>query len=408
MRLRQNMLWMLCGNGTFAAFQWLYLICTAHIYGPEAAGYYALALAIIYPAFALLNLQLRRLQVTDRESQIPYAAYAFYAAVSGVVAFLAALAIFFAMESPGIELCLIFVALGSAKFVEYMSETCYGHLQYSELMMPIARSLFMRNSCGFALFFGMALFGLPLSYAVFAIPSAWAVVYFLHDLKQVKSVDRWPRLSKDLSGHLKTIIRTGLPLGGLIFLNQLYITAPRVLLVELSSVTALGYFAPIASLITLGSLFIGSANGAALPRLSRFHANGDIRSFVLLAVKLCLLTVAVGSGAIALAWFAGDLIVAAIFDKPHPDAQKTLLVTMVAGAFWYLGGATGTVLTASRSFGAQLQTSVVLLIVVSGFGIALIPVYGMLGAAYALVAGAATKFLLQLGVIVVRHARTAS
>jgi len=81
---------------------------------------------------------------------------------------------------------------------------------------------------------------------------------------------------------------------------------------------------------------------------------------------------------------------------------------MVAGAFWYLGGATGTVLTASRSFGAQLQTSVVLLIVVSGFGIALIPVYGMLGAAYALVAGAATKFLLQLGVIGVRHARTAS
>ncbi|MBV8827615.1 MAG: hypothetical protein JO108_00145, partial [Acidobacteriaceae bacterium] len=63
--LKRNAAWVLAGNGTYAACQWMQVAVLAHAGTSRDVGRYALAFAIATPIFMLANLQLRSIQATD-------------------------------------------------------------------------------------------------------------------------------------------------------------------------------------------------------------------------------------------------------------------------------------------------------------------------------------------------------
>ena len=280
MRLRHNMVWMLLGNSSFAAFQWLYLISIARFAGAESAGAYALCLAFIYPSFALFNLQLARLQITDREKKITFSSYAFFALLSGLIAIAIAFLLFHYVRDPIGTMSAMFLILASAKLVETLSDVCYGALQHDEQMRPVAISMGMRGAFAFAAFFMLLLKDVEIEKCLLMLPICWAAVFVLYDVRKVQWNSRFKLGDALTAGPIVQILTIGAPLGALFFFNQLYIIVPRISLESMQGLAALGYFAPLASLITLGALCTGAANSAALPRLSKFHADTNTERFM--------------------------------------------------------------------------------------------------------------------------------
>lgn len=390
---------MLLGHLIFAAAQWLYLITVSSQRGVEAAGSYALCQAIIYPVFALCNLQLRRLQVTDTEQATPFSSYFSFALLSGGAAFIISNIIFAASGSRSEDASLLFVTLAAAKVIEALSDACYGNLQRNEHMRPIAFSLMLRNVLGYAGFVSLITAGYPIWQVAIAIPAGWVAVFLLHDIRHVPVSLTPTKPFGTLPTDLLAIFRAGLPLGGLIFFNQLFLSTPRIALEHYSGLAALGTFAPLASFITLGGLVVNAANSAALPRLSNMNHAGNRRSFVRLTAKLIAVAATLGFAGVLFVAVFGEHILGLVFDSPPPDANASFILIMIAATFWYMAGASGAALTAIRQFHVQMKISILVFALTGLFSIFAIPEYGVTAAAYALIVGAFIKLSMQVFIV---------
>lgn len=395
MRLRTNIGWMLVGNSIFAACQWLYLITLSKISGTQSAGEYALCLAFIYPIFAISNMQLRRLQATDQEKKIPFYSYLIFSMLGGTVATIVCYSLFVSFEDRPKELIFTFLVLASAKYIETLSDACYGNMQQRENMRSIAISLIIRNVLALPIFICLIYYGYDVWKACLVIPLTWLFVFTIIDFRNVKPMlNEIPAISR-IAENLRTIVIVGLPLTLVIFVNQLYLSTPRITLEHYFGINMLGLFAPIASLITLGSIVANSIGSASLPRLSKHYHTGAIKDYFRLGLRLIALTAAVGGGGIVIALCFPSLINRVLFNSHSAQADSLLCLVMIAGCFWYLSAATGTLLTAARFFRAQLYISLAMLAGAAIMSLQFVPSHGVIGAAGALIVGAAIKFALQ-------------
>lgn len=396
MQLRINIGWMLIGNSAFAACQWLFLIILSKYYGSHAAGAYALSQAFIYPVFAITNMQIARLQATEAENGMPFRPYFLFSFVSSFLGSILAISLFLLTGHRTRETLLVFVILTLAKCLDTLSDACYGDLLRREFMRPIAISLSIRNSLALVCFVSMILIEAPLWLVCITIPMSWLLVFILFDLRLAL-----PKLLKHqstllTSSQLMTIVRLGLPLTGVIFLNQLFLSAPRVTLEHFHGLDALGFFAPLASLITLGGLIVNATSSALLPRFSRLYKARNYHDFNRLAIVFLLAVTALGSAIVFLGYKFGMDLNKLLFSESTYENHQVLILISIAAMFWYLSAATGTFLTAARVFKFQLYVSIALIIVTGMTALLLIPSYAAIGASYALIAGSVVKFICQL------------
>jgi len=398
-RLKRNISWLLLGTSVFAFFQWLYLISIARVLGPEAAGSYALCQSLIYPIFALCNLQIRRLIITDLSERISIPSYVFFAILSSTVAGALAITVFLASGDRDLELILLFHVLAAAKGVEALFDVSYGYQQRIERMPPVAVSLLLRNTPAFPVFLILLLAGMKLWHAAIAIPATWILTLLAFDARRVRlnvSQEHFrPNANWTPIKDSFQIAHTGVPLGLVIFFNQLHVSVPRLALDWKADLTTLGIFAPIASLITVGALLSSAANNAALPRLTRYHRSSNVGGFVLLTQKLVALAAMLGATALTVGTIFAESIIDFLLGTVPVGADSVLAVVMVAGMLWYMSAATGTALTATRAFSLQLGVAVITVITTTVISLLLVPKWGALGAASGLAGGALVKFVVQ-------------
>ncbi|MFT4564134.1 MAG: O-antigen/teichoic acid export membrane protein [Gammaproteobacteria bacterium] len=407
MKLRVNIGWMILGNGTFAGFQWLYLVTVARLCGLEDAGAYALCQSVIYPVFAFCNLNLRQLQVTHRGEHVfsIYFRFASLSALAATVVSLIAFSLLIDVEVHGLPL---FAPLCAASIVAALSDACYGHMQSKENMQSIAVSLILRNSIAFPIFGAMIYSGLPLWHAAFSIPIVWLSVLLVHD---IYAVNERPSILLSLrlfdKRHLG-IIRYGLPMGGLIFFNQLYLNSPRLVLEHYSGLAAVGQYAPIASLIALGAFVVNAVTNSALPRLVNLHQANNVNGFYNLSLKLLALACAIGMSGLVVGTLFRQELLSAIFGDLHPGSEEILIIVLTASLFWYLSAASGTCLTATRSFSSQFRISIIVFVATIGACLVAIEKFGAIGAACALALGACVKFTIQTILVIRQHRKRLS
>lgn len=375
------------GNALFAASQWAVLSLIAKLGGNEMLGQYALAVAVATPISLFSHLNLRAVLATDVGHTHPFGDYLAVRLATtglGLAAIVAvALGCSYAWPAPAVIL-LLGLTLG----LDNLSDIYYGLMQRRERMDQIAWSMMARGLLSMTALGAVLWRTGSLLAAVGALAAGRLAVLLLYDRPVATRGESLARTGRRTQAG---IFRLALPLGVVLMLASLSANLPRYAIEARLGTAALGWFAAVASFMTVGSTVINALGQAATPRLARCFGSADRRSFARLAWRLCALACLLGAAGVAAALVIGGPVLALVY-RPAYAAHAGLLVwAMAAAVATYVAGMLGYVITAARAFAAQAP----LLVVVAGAsGVAswlLVPRMGLQGAVLALAAAAVTQ-----------------
>ena len=403
--LTKNIGWTFVGNTVYAACQLGVLMVLAKLTSPEGVGQFALAIAIAGPVFALANLNLRSVLMTDVRGETPFAEYLALRLVSSSLAIVSVAAIA-AMASTNPSTAIIICIYGFAKFFESMSDCMYGLLQRREHMKTISQSLILRSLSAVVLMTIILILTESVILGTVAYLVSWSSIFILFDASKARALQRSDTGSGSLRPRFRAASMTALfvfalPLGILTALNLLSINIPRYVVVGELGEAKLGYFVAIAAFITAGSTVVSAMTQSATPRLARYFVESQ-RQFVKLLGKVIVIALVVGFAGIVAAWAIGPLVLSILYTSAYAAYYDLFVWIMVSAAILYLSSVTGSAITAARSFRSQAALAAVATAAVLVASLFLVTTHGLNGAAMAMCCGFALKLLGEVGILFTR------
>ncbi|MDJ0734638.1 MAG: oligosaccharide flippase family protein [Nostocaceae cyanobacterium] len=403
--LRRNFSWTFLGNAIYAGCQWGMLVVLAKLGSPEMVGKFTLGLAITAPVIMFTNLQLRTVQATDAKQQYLFSDYLGLRLLSTSLG-LVVIAVISLISGYAWKTSLIILLVGLAKAFESISDVFYGLIQQHERMDRMAMSLMIKGPLSL-LFLGMGVYiSGNLVWGVLGLVCAWAVVLVGYDIgsgiyilssSNLQSRRLYPRW------HLKTLsqlVWLALPMGFVMMLISLNTDIPRYIIAGYLGERELGIFAAIAYLMVAGNMIVNALGQSASPRLAKYYAAGNRVAFRTLLVKLVGVGAFLGGMAILLAMVAGRQILTLVYRPEYAQQANLFVWLMVAAGIGYVASFLGYGMTAARYFRIQMP----LFTAVTGTSalacLWLIPIWGLQGAAIALILAAIVQVGFSLGVIV--------
>ncbi len=397
--LSANFSWMLVGMATYAACQWSCLIVLAKFGSPQAVGQFALGLAVTAPLFMLANLKLRNVQATDSQRQFQYVDYFRLRLATTLIAVLALTGIVWsAGYASGITWLIL--AIGAGRAFDAVNDIRYGLLQQSERMERVAWAMMINGILSLSLLWaGLLLTGQVLYGAI-----GWAAgtgltsgfTWLLIARQRPATASRQPAHGFATLARLCVL---ALPLGMVMMLVSLTTNIPRYFVEAELGVAALGMFAATAYLIDAGKMVVLALGHSASPRLAKSFANGDLKAFRILLLKLVGIGALGGFIGVILSWTIGAQILRLLYRPEYADHVPLLIamsfVAMIVFSCSFLGDA----MIAARCFRIQVPLLVVVVGVTSLGCWMLVPRYQLLGAVYSLGAGYACHFIGSIAII---------
>lgn len=390
--LRRNFVWTLGGNLVYASSQWVALVLLVKLGSAVIVGRYTYALAVAVPVALFFNLQLRALQATDTQNQYSLGDYiglrlGTVAAALGITAVISVAP----GHSSAVAAAVLLVAV--AKSFESYSDILYGLMQKNERLDLIAKSQMLRGTLSVCAVAAVLMTTHSLSLALLVVAAAWLGLAAFFDVPNARRLlrpagDR-PHLTPAWRPATMTRLgRLALPLGITSVLASLYATVPRYFVVGFKGEAALGYFAALVYFPLAGRTIVEALGQSALPRLAHYHAHAP-PLYRRLVIILVALATALGVAGVLVAAVAGRQIVSVLYDPEYAGHADVLILLMIAGGIEYVASILGIAMTAARRFTGIL--------VGLGAGVAsevvaawtLVPRYGDLGAAWALLIGSA-------------------
>ena len=360
-------------------------------------GRYSLAAAVATPLFMFANMQLAVVQATDTGRTYAFSEYRWTRCLTSTLAFLA-VAIIGLLVYEG-ERSLAVAAFGLLRAVESLSDVHYGLFQQRERMDLVARSLILRGplSLAFLALSIAATRSVVISVASVALASALTLLLFDRvsarsivacQASPVSSSNPGRAGGRPVWGRLASLVGMALPLGLVMMMVSLETNVPRLIIGNRGGEGLLGVFVVVLSLAVAGGTIMGSLAQAALPRLARFYAAGQHSEFKAGLSQLLGVAGLVGLLGLAVAAVFGREILTLIFTAEYAEHQRLLILLMGAAAIQFVSTALGAGVSAMRCFAVQLWIHV-------GDVVFLVPAcwvlfdrFGLLGAAWGVLAGA--------------------
>jgi O-antigen/teichoic acid export membrane protein len=383
--VRNNFLWVLAGNTTYAASQWIMLILLTKLCAPEVVGQFSLGLALTAPIILLANMQLRSVQATDATGRYSFADYFTVRTVAVIIA-LAMIASIAHFGGYHASFSQVILALGLARAAECFSEVFIASFQRHERMDLVSYSLLLKSTLSLLAFGTVIYFTRSLVAAVWSLGAAWAAVLFLFDLPlgrrfAVQNGDhRW---FSPLS-HWRSLAWMALPLGVASMLKTFEMSVPRYFIERHWGERELGLFAASASLTLIGIQVITALGQSATPRLADLQARGERKRFVALAVKLLTAGLTVGLAGLTVTFLLGRELLGLLYTADYAAHYAILLWIMAAAALGYLHSLLGTCLNALRVFRFRFPVHVVALTLLGAGCLYLGPSHGLRGITWAI------------------------
>jgi O-antigen/teichoic acid export membrane protein len=185
-----------------------------------------------------------------------------------------------------------------------------------------------------------------------------------------------------------------LPLGITTLLISLTTNIPRYFIAQYTGERGLGIFAAISYLATAGTAITAALGQSASPRLAKQYAAGERHQFLMLLLKLTLIGLLLGCAGVIAALAAGKPILTLLY-QPEYAAQNAVFVWIMVGAgVSYIASFGGYGLTSARFFKIQPIIFAVCTLSVGLLCALLIPLYGLLGAAWAILITTIIQLLL--------------
>jgi O-antigen/teichoic acid export membrane protein len=355
--LRRNFAWTLAGNVVYAGCQWGMLIVLAKLTSPEMVGQFALALAITAPVFMFSSLQLRIVQATDAAHEYRFEEYFSLRLICTGVACLAVLAINLIL-GYGVSLGSVIMVVALAKGTESISDVLYGLLQQRERLIVISRSMMIKGVLSLvSLALAVYITRSVLSGAI-ALAVAWMVVLLGYDIPRALTIvtrsqfrPRWNR------SRLLRLTWLTVPMGLVTMLISLNTNIPRYFIEKMLGQRQLGIFAAMAYLMQVGAMVTNAVGNVVIPRLAKYHAEGESAAFGSLLAKLIYLALGLGAASILVAYYFGHRLLTILYRPEYAQYSNVFTVLMVAAAVSYVGGFLGTAVSSIRCFVGQLPVT---------------------------------------------------
>jgi O-antigen/teichoic acid export membrane protein len=411
--LRQNFSWSLVGNVIYAATQGGILVALAHFGTPETVGQFALGLAITAPIIMFSNLQLRSVLATDAKRTHPFSHYLILRTSTTGLALLVIAGVVYigGFQSTA---ALVIVLVGLAKALESMSDVYYGLLQQHERMDRIAQSLILRGLLSLVAVVAVLYATGSLAAAVLGMAAVWAAVLALFDapsgLRLLKQHTEFGATEKafpyaPLTKQIAKLALTALPLGFVVLLISLSTNIPSYFIQGHLGTWELGIFAALAYLMVAGNTVVGALGQSASPRLAQLYAAGNTTAFRNLLGKLVAIGVGLGGGGVLVAALLGEPLLRLLYGVEFAAFSTLLVWLMIAAALAYVASFMGYGMTAARLFHIQVPVFVLVSLSTLIWCLFLVPAYGLLGGAWALMIGASVQLIASTAVNVWALAR---
>ncbi len=365
----------------------------------------------------LANLQLRAIQATDARREFAFGEYLALRLVTSPLAFLAIASIAL-IAGYSRETALVILALGMVKVCQSLSDVFHGVLQQRGYMDRIARSLMLRGFLAFlALVMLLVLTG-SIVWGAVGVALVYLLVLVVYDLRSARIVLHWAPGTEDplsprwSARRLLELTWLALPMGFVMMLISLNGNIPRYAIERSLGEAELGIYAAIAYLQAAGNAVVGALGQSASPRLAEYYAQGNLRAFRRLLVRLLGIGASLGVGGVLVALVSGQQILALLYGSEYAEYPESFVCLMAASGIAYVASFLGYGMTATRRFRPQLLIFAIVAGVTAFGCILLVPSAGVLGAAVASIPPAVINCGLS-GLVVLqalrkRAARTAS
>lgn len=396
--LKRGFLWVLAGNGCYAASQSLMLIVLARLSTPAIVGRYTLALSITAPIILLSNLQLRVVQATDARHDFHFSDYSRLRFITSVGALLVVCGVAFGFGYSR-ESAVVILAVGFSKIIESFSDIVFGLFQRNERLEFMSMSLIIKGPATLvAIASAMYLTG-SLLVAVLAICSVWLAMLLFFDIPNAKRF--LSRHRPELPWNLPLIGRLAmraLPLGFVSMLISLNWNLSRYFLERSHGEEALGYFAAMAYIPIVGMFVVEAIGQAAIPRLAKYYCENR-PAYLFLLLKLLAVVAVAGLAGVAASALFGETLLRILYGPAYARNANVLVWIVISAALLYVCSILGVALTAARHLKAQVPIhGAVIATSLVGSMLLVLP-YGLRGAAWTMVISNSVWVLLASAVL---------
>jgi O-antigen/teichoic acid export membrane protein len=415
--LRINFTWTFFGNLIYAACSWAMLIALAKFGTTEDVGQFALGLAVTAPIILFANLQLRNLQATDSRREYLFRDYLGLRLIMLFVALVVIVAVAL-LSGYQYETALTIIIIGIGKAIDSLSDVIYGLLQQNEQMKRISVSTTLKGIFSLV----MLIAGKILTGSILGAALGWAIasviVFCFYDIRSAMLIQVAEKLLNSKSAaqqdsliprfkraSLRKLIWLTLPLGLTAMLLSLHGNIPRYYISHYLGEDALGIFASIAFLVTVGDLTLNAMGQVISPRLAKYYTSQNRAAYEKLFLRFLGLGLLMGTLGIIAVLVFGRQILTLIYGSEYAESTNVLFWIAIETSISFVASSLGYALTSARILNVQP------IIVLVGVGatvllcIVLIPAYGLLGAAWATLGAiiVQTILLLLAGTAIVRR-----
>lgn len=400
--------WALGGNAFYAGCQWASLIAIARLGSPEDLGTFALGLAISAPIFIFAQLKLRQVQATDTRREYEFGDYLGLRLTTTALACTTVAGVALLSGSSPQTTCTILV-IALAKGCESLSDLAYGLLQRYERLDLVARSMMSKGMLSVALL-GLGLWlGESIVWGAAGLAAAFAITLLL-DASMLLTVARH-EVSKAGEAPIslrprwrmpvqRRLIALTLPLGFVTMLGALQTNIPRYVVQHELGEAELGIYSALAYLLTAGSTTVTALSQAAVTRLATYHTQGNRRSFTRLLARTVGIGCLVGGAGLAVSLTMGEPLLRLVYGAPYAARADVLDWLMLTAWVRYAYTFLGTAANAMRKYRFQPAVHGLGSLAVALGAYFWVPLHGILGAAWALLAAALVEALCYGGVTI--------
>ena len=359
----------------------------AKLTSAEEVGRFALGLAVTAPVMIAACMQLRVVQATDARGDYDFGAYLGLRLVTTSLALLAIGAIALTAGYPPAMLYLIML-IAAAKAFEAVSDIIFGLLQHHHDLRRVAVSMLTKGMLSVASVACTLWLTGSVAWATLSMAAAWGTVLAFYDLPAARLLAMIrPLLRPTRLAHLAWL---ALPMGLVAGLQSLMTNVPRYAVEAHAGTRALGHFAAIAFLVLAGNQPVMALWAALSPRLAELFV-ADRAAYRRLSRRAVLLAIGMGVATVGGAVLLGPAILTLVYAPEYAAHADVLVWLCVVAAVGYVTSAFCCSITAARRFSEQLVVAALTLAVSWLASRLLVPRFGLVGAAWALLAATATQ-----------------
>lgn len=398
--LHTNIVWSVLGNSVYSACQWGMLVGVARMSDVVTVGTLGLALALTSPIFLLAGLQLRPVLATDIRDAHPFSHYFLVRSATSLIAAVAA-SIASPLVTANPQARATIVALAVAKMLESMDDILSGAFQKYERLDIAGRLRIVKGVGSLLALLAVLHLTKSLPIACLGMGSFWAITTFGLNLRCLRYLPvKLSVLSPRPTTHSAfELVRSAAPLGLAMCLISLQANLPRLVLERYRGLKDVGIYTAGSSLLIAGSALLTAVGVAVTPRLARLSTPAQRGRFWSLVRTFLLLAGSAGTAAVVLTLMLGKQIMVLLFGATFEGGGRALCILSIAMTFTFVASVSDFSLIARRHFSSQLGIHFASTLVCCVAAFALIPRYGLPGAAWSVVMAALTRLAISLSIL---------